>query len=109
MYGWLTNTGVKFVVIVDMEGRPAGKSIGKHNSSNTALLGIRDSELKPAFKALHAAYIRLLRNPFYDPDEHNPRGPQAGVRLGSMQILSPRFIDEVARIGETWYPGIAAI
>ena len=23
MYGWLTNTGVKFVIVVDMEGAPA--------------------------------------------------------------------------------------
>jgi len=109
MYGWLTNTGVKFVVIVDMEGRPAGTSIGKHNSNNSALLGLKDSELKPAFKALHTAYIRLLRNPFYDPDEHSPRSAQAAIRLGSMQIMSPKFIEEVARIGEAWYPGIAAI
>jgi hypothetical protein len=41
MYGWLTNTGVKLVIIVDMEGRPAPAE-GK-----ISLLGIRDSDLKP--------------------------------------------------------------
>lgn len=43
MYGWLTNTGVKLVIIVDMEGRAASSS----DSKNSAALGIRDSDLKP--------------------------------------------------------------
>jgi len=43
MYGWLTNTGVKLVIIVDMEGRPAGSNDAK----NGAALGLRDSDLKP--------------------------------------------------------------
>jgi hypothetical protein len=43
MYGWLTNTGVKFVAIVDMEGRPATSNDPKVN----AALGIRDADLKP--------------------------------------------------------------
>ncbi len=43
MYGWLTNTGVKFVIVVDMEGRPATASDGK----SVAVLGLRDADLKP--------------------------------------------------------------
>jgi hypothetical protein len=43
MYGWLTNTGVKFVAIVDMEGRPANSNDPKVS----AALGIRDADLKP--------------------------------------------------------------
>jgi len=43
MYGWLTNTGVKFVIIVDMEGRQA--TISDSKSSTT--IGLRDSDLKP--------------------------------------------------------------
>ena len=43
MYGWLTNTGVKFVIIVDMEGRQA--TISDSKSSST--IGLRDSDLKP--------------------------------------------------------------
>ena len=43
MYGWLTNTGVKFVVVVDMEGRPATSS----DSKSTAAIGLRDADLKP--------------------------------------------------------------
>lgn len=102
MYGWLTNTGVKFVIIIDMEGRPAEANGAKRTSA--AVLGIREADLKPAFRALHTAYIRLLRNPFYDPDEHSPRAPVAEQRLGSMQITSPMFIKEVERIGRSWQP-----
>lgn len=43
MYGWLTNTGVKFVVVIDMEGRPATLNETKINSA----VGIRDADLKP--------------------------------------------------------------
>jgi len=43
MYGWLTNTGVKFVVIVDMEGRVATNLDSKVAMS----VGLRDADLKP--------------------------------------------------------------
>lgn len=101
MYGYLTTTGVRLVIVVDMEGRPASEAEGK----NSALLGIRDSDLKPAFRAIHTAYIRLLRNPFYDPDDHSPRGVNGERRPGSMPIDSPRFTKEMRKIGDGWYPG----
>lgn len=46
MYGWMTNTGVKFVVVVDMEGRrvPADKPQGKGAG---AVLGLRNSDVTP--------------------------------------------------------------
>ena len=105
MYGWVTNTGVKIVIIVDLEGKPPNPNVNR----SSAILGIRDSDLKPAFRAIQTAYIRLLHNPFYYPDDHNPRSQIAQLRVGSLQILSPRFIKEMARIGETWHPGIQAI
>jgi hypothetical protein len=43
MYGWLTNTGVKFVIVVDMEGRPTSTQDGKA----TTAIGLRDADLKP--------------------------------------------------------------
>jgi hypothetical protein len=43
MYGWLTNTGVKFVVVVDMEGRPATAS----DSKAATAVGLRDADMKP--------------------------------------------------------------
>ncbi|KAB8606248.1 hypothetical protein FH972_025878 [Carpinus fangiana] len=97
MYGWLTNTGVKFVIIIDMEGRRASTD---YPNKVHAALGIRDSDLRPAFRALHSAYIRLLRNPFYDPDERSADA--------SAQIASPKFIAEVGRIAQSWRPGMGA-
>ncbi len=41
MYGWVTNTGVKIVVVVDMEGVPA------EGARVTAGLGLRNSDLTP--------------------------------------------------------------
>lgn len=60
-----------------------------------------------AFHALQTTYIRLLRNPFYVPDEHDPQLAQD--KRGSLRITSPKFVSEVERIGRTWYPGITSI
>ena len=50
------------------------------------------------------AYIHLLQNPFYDPDELNSASGKFG-----MQITSKKFIDEIRRIGEVWQPGMTTI
>ena len=60
--------------------------------------------VQQAFKALQTAYIRLLQNPFYTPDEHTPMAVASGKGKGG-QITSKRFIAEVKRIGELWKPG----
>lgn len=44
MYGWLTNTGVKIVIVVDMEGRPAAAL----DSKSATAVGLRDADMKPA-------------------------------------------------------------
>jgi hypothetical protein len=49
MYGWLTNTGVKFVVVVDMEGRVATNLDSKVAMS----VGLRDADLKPVSTMLY--------------------------------------------------------
>lgn len=43
MYGYLTNTGVKFVVVVDMEGRASSLQDNK----NPAVLGLKNSDITP--------------------------------------------------------------
>lgn len=43
MYGWLLNTGIKLVIVVDMEGRPAPNS----EAAKAAVLGLRNSDLTP--------------------------------------------------------------
>jgi len=44
MYGWLTNTGIKLVVIVDMEGRKIAEGQTKRGE---IALGLREADLKP--------------------------------------------------------------
>ncbi|GAB7365219.1 hypothetical protein MBLNU230_g6305t1 [Neophaeotheca triangularis] len=108
LYGWCTNTGVKLVIVVDMEGRPIESASGaKGTAAVGAMLGLRNSDLTPAFQALQQAYINLLRNPFYVPDDHDPRKCQD--KGASLEIKSPRFEKEVRRIGEAWYPGISTV
>lgn len=51
MYGYATNTRIKFVVVV---------------SVHEAL--VKDSEMRQVFKKIHVSYIALVSNPFYDPD-----------------------------------------
>lgn len=43
MYGWVTNTGVKLVIVVDMEGRPAASA----GPGKAAILGLKDRDLAP--------------------------------------------------------------
>ncbi|KAF1810186.1 Sedlin [Eremomyces bilateralis CBS 781.70] len=104
MYGWVTSTGVKFVIVVDMEGG-ATPSTGK----NPGAVGLRDADLKPAFRALQTAYIGLLRNPFYDPDQHSVLPNKSEQSFESSQITSEKFISEVRRIGEKWAPGVTSL
>jgi len=56
---------------------------------------------KQVFRAMQAAYVRLLQNPFFDPDEHSPPGGRGGRK-----ITSRKFTEEMRRIGETWAPGV---
>ena len=105
-YGWLTNTGIKFIIVVDMAGRPPGPEDEKKRSA--PIVGLRDSDLKPAFRALQTAYIQWLRNPFYQPDDQPPMA-LANSAGRSAQITNGRFIREVKRIGGVWAPGITNI
>jgi hypothetical protein len=59
------------------------------------------------FRALQAAYIRLLQNPFYSPDDHVPTVKATAPVSSSLQITDHKFIAEVKHIGETWAPDAA--
>jgi hypothetical protein len=106
-YGFETNTGTRFVVIVDMRGRridsavAAGLTDGRDKRIAGAAAGLREGEMRPVFKAMQAAYIRLTQNPFYDPDEHSSPLGHSGKK-----ITSKKFAEDMRRIGETWTPGI---
>lgn len=51
----------------------------------------------------------LLRNPFYNPDEHSPITENPEQKVGSTQITSRKFIQEIKRIGDAWAPGVTSI
>ncbi|KAL4813025.1 Sedlin [Aspergillus spinulosporus] len=99
-YGWITTTGVKFLIIVDLIGDQTPSVINETRGSVRS--GIREADLKPAFRALQTAYIRLLQNPFYTPDDHAAtiNGAVQGTRTS--QITDQRFIAEVNRVGNSW-------
>jgi hypothetical protein len=44
-YGWLTTTGVKLLIIVDVFGQEEAASAGK--TAGPAISGLRDSDMKP--------------------------------------------------------------
>ncbi|KAJ6440440.1 Longin-like protein [Purpureocillium lavendulum] len=121
-YGFETNTGVRMVCVVDMRGRRVdaahagaggpGAAAGAAAAVTSPVLGgggaramggagLRDAELKPVFKAMQTAYVRLLQNPFFEPDEHAPLGGRGGKR-----ITSRKFTEDMKRIGESWTPGV---
>ncbi|CAG8935374.1 unnamed protein product [Penicillium salamii] len=105
-YGWLTTTGVKLLIIVDMFGQE--ESTGPGKPASAAINGLRDSDMKPAFRALQSAYIQLLQNPFYSPDDHVPVPGNSAASLSACQPISnKRFIADVKRIGDSWVPGAA--
>jgi hypothetical protein len=53
---------------------------------------------------MQTAYIKLLQNPFYDPDEHSPPN---GV--GGKKITSRKFAEDMKRIGDSWIPGVTTL
>ena len=107
-YGWLTNTGIKFIIVVDMMGRPHPPPSEDKRRFPHAVVGLRDAEVKPAFRAVQTAYIHLMLNPFYMPDERTPL-QIANYGGRNPEITSKRFISEIQRIGKAWYPGIGSI
>ncbi|XXH03364.1 hypothetical protein Hte_009762 [Hypoxylon texense] len=132
-YGFETNTGVRFVAVVDMRGRlPAGGGGGGGGAAATLSaagagagpgpgagagagagvrggVGLRETELRVVFRAMQTAYVRLLQNPFYDPDEHAPLVPPGGGAGGGKRITSRKFAEEMRRIGDHWAPGVVSL
>ncbi|KEF57177.1 uncharacterized protein A1O9_07367 [Exophiala aquamarina CBS 119918] len=120
-YGWQTNTGIKFVIVIDMMGGPRDSTASsivsplspaeekdKRKLPAAAVMGLRDADLRPAFRAVQTAYIQLMLNPFYSPDDRTPL-QIANYGGKSPEITSKKFINELKRIGKVWTPGIAAV
>ncbi|XP_057569280.1 trafficking protein particle complex subunit 2-like protein isoform X2 [Hippopotamus amphibius kiboko] len=66
VYGYVTNSKVKFVMVVD--------------SSNTAL---RDNEIRSMFRKLHNSYTDVMCNPFYNPGDRIQSSLQINTDLTS--------------------------
>lgn len=56
LYGWLLNTGVKLVIVVDMEGRTAPNA----EAAKTSILGLRGSDLTPVSALLRARLVAKI-------------------------------------------------
>lgn len=70
VYGYVTNSRVKLVLVVDAAAA-AGET------------GTKDAELRAVFRALHAAYVDAVANPFYTPAQplRSPRFDAAAAAL----------------------------
>ncbi|ORX99838.1 Sedlin, partial [Basidiobolus meristosporus CBS 931.73] len=71
VYGYMTNTRIKFILVLTLR-----ESI------------IRDAEVRNIFNRIHAAYISLICNPFYEMDNNK-------------FIKSPRFASLIEMIGDS--------
>ena len=65
--------------------------------------GLRDADLKPLFRAMHTAWVRLLQNPFFDLDDHVPPAGRGGKK-----ITSRKFANDMTRLATAWVPGVGA-
>lgn len=75
VYGSMTNTQIKFIVVLD-----------------DSEMIITDADMKSVFKAIHSAYILHVCNPFYAFDDKTP-------------IQSRKFDKMIEQIVESWAPG----
>ncbi|XP_053568140.1 trafficking protein particle complex subunit 2-like protein isoform X2 [Bombina bombina] len=78
VYGYVTNSKVKFVMVVD--------------SSNTAL---RDNEIRSMFRKLHNSYTDVMCNPFYNPgDPIQSRPPNQAPQMYTCvyRLLAPVYV-----------------
>ncbi|PYH40930.1 uncharacterized protein BP01DRAFT_360857 [Aspergillus saccharolyticus JOP 1030-1] len=99
-YGWLTTTGVKLLVIVDLVGQT--NSPGTPGAAPKTIL--KDPELRTVFRSLQDAYVQLLQNPFYTPGEPSDLIKPSARSASLPQVADKKFVKEVIRIGELWTP-----
>ncbi|KAJ6786259.1 hypothetical protein PWT90_00799 [Aphanocladium album] len=120
--GFDPTAGVGLLRVVDMRGRRVDGTVlrsssgggggggGQQQSHQQSHqhqhggAGLRDAELKPVFRAMQNAYVKLLQNPFYEPDRHSPLGGRGGTK-----ITSKKFAEDMKRIGESWTPGVTSL
>lgn len=57
MYGWLLNTGVKLIIVVDMEGASGKAGMGGVNGAG---LGLRGGDLTPVSVATLNSVMNII-------------------------------------------------
>ena len=83
IYGYVTNSRVKIIMIVSMVEHqssavpsPAAPSSLPLSPSVLSSAGpVREAEIKNMFKQLHNAYFAFISNPFYSPADHGNKRP----------------------------------
>lgn len=86
--------------IAKMDNPSLGKGVAS-GAGRMGGLGLREGEMKLVFRAMQNSWVRLLQNPFFEPDEYSPVSGKGGKR-----ITSRKFGEEMRRIGEGWTPGV---
>lgn len=87
-----------------MRGRRVAGGAADAAAKGRGAVGLREQELRVVFRAVQSAYVRLLQNPFYDPDEHSPVSGRGG-----RVIKSRKFEGEIRKVGDAWTPGVTAL
>ena len=75
VYGYVTCTKIKFIVIID-DGATvgsgnggAGVGSGSGASGSGAHQEVKESTIRSLFKKIHEEYTNIVSNPFYDPSQ----------------------------------------
>ncbi|XP_024833867.1 trafficking protein particle complex subunit 2-like protein isoform X3 [Bos indicus] len=83
VYGYVTNSKVKFVMVVD--------------SSNTAL---RDNEIRSMFRKLHNSYTDVMCNPFYNPGDRIQSRHEGARKAWWQELLELGALKRLRREGQ---------
>lgn len=68
MYGYVTCTKIKFIVIID-DGVPAGSGAAGSGAGGGGNQEVKDSTIRTLFKKIHMEYTSIVSNPFYVPNQ----------------------------------------
>ncbi|OON15040.1 Sedlin, region [Opisthorchis viverrini] len=66
LYGYVTNTQIKFIVVLESPTSPPNSTSQSAGGSSPSLQH-QDSEIRNLFQCLHSAYVDLVSSPFYTP------------------------------------------
>ncbi|KAG4104693.1 Sedlin [Neocallimastix lanati (nom. inval.)] len=77
VYGYLTNTKIKIIIILTISINP-----------------VKDMEMKQIFRKVHNVYSNLISNPFYDPDSRNTITSKSFIK-GIDKIVNTSFQNDV--------------